>query len=69
MLEAIIAGQDNPVELADLAQRRMRSKIPQLEQALYGKLTGIIAGCCGCCWISSRPASGSSLGWMRGSRN
>jgi len=39
MLEAIIAGQDNPVELADLAQRRMRSKIPQLEQALYGKLT------------------------------
>lgn len=39
MLEAIIAGQDNPAELADLAQRRLRSKIPELEQALYGKLT------------------------------
>jgi transposase len=34
MLGAIIAGQDDPVQLADLAQRRMRSKIPQLEQAL-----------------------------------
>ncbi len=40
MLEAMVAGTDDPVQLADLAQRRMRSKIPQLEQALYGKLTG-----------------------------
>lgn len=39
MLEAIIAGQDDPAELADLAQRRLPSKIPQLEQAFYGKLT------------------------------
>lgn len=39
MLDAIIAGRDDPAELADLAQRRLRSKIPQLEQALYGKLT------------------------------
>lgn len=39
MLEAIIAGQDDPAELADLAKRRLRSKIPELEQALYGKLT------------------------------
>src|SRR6202011_5114994 len=39
MLEAIIAGQDDPVQLADLAKRRLRAKIPQLEQALYGKLT------------------------------
>jgi transposase len=39
MLEAIIAGQNDPAQLADLAQRRLRSKIPQLEQALYGKLT------------------------------
>jgi transposase len=38
MLEAIIAGQDNPAELADLAQRRLRNKIPQLKEALYGKL-------------------------------
>jgi transposase len=39
MLEAIVAGQDDPSQLADLAKRRLRAKIPQLEQALYGKLT------------------------------
>ena len=39
MLEAMVAGQDDPAQLADLAQRGLRSKIPQLEQALYGKLT------------------------------
>jgi transposase len=39
MLEVIISGQDNAQKLADLAQRRLRSKIPQLEQALSGKLT------------------------------
>lgn len=39
MLEAIVSGQDDPAQLADLAQRSLRSKIPQLEQALYGKLT------------------------------
>jgi transposase len=39
MLEAIVAGQDDPAQLADLAQRRLRAKIPQLEQALSGKLT------------------------------
>jgi len=39
MLEAMVAGQDNPAQLAELAQRRLRSKIPQLQQALYGKLT------------------------------
>jgi len=40
MLEAIVAGQDDPAQLADLAKRRLRAKLPQLEQALYGKLTG-----------------------------
>lgn len=39
MLQAIVSGQDDPAQLADLAQRSLRSKIPQLEQALYGKLT------------------------------
>ena len=38
MLEAIAAGQDDPAQLADLAQRRLRNKIPQLEDALCGKL-------------------------------
>lgn len=39
ILQAIIAGENNPVELADLAQRRLREKIPQLQEALYGKVT------------------------------
>lgn len=39
MLEAIVAGQDDPAQLADLARRRLRSKIPELEQALNGRLS------------------------------
>jgi transposase len=34
MLNAIIAGERDPKVLAQLARRRMRSKIPQLEEAL-----------------------------------
>jgi transposase len=37
MLEALIAGQRDPLVLADLAQRRMRSKIPALTEALQGR--------------------------------
>ncbi|MGV0790553.1 IS110 family transposase [Mycolicibacterium sp. XJ1819] len=37
MLEALIAGQRDPAVLAELAQRRMRSKIPALTQALTGR--------------------------------
>ncbi len=36
MLEAMIAGQRDPEQLAQLAQRRLRSKIPQLTEALTG---------------------------------
>src|SRR6185295_14042816 len=36
MLEALIAGRADPATMADLAKRRMRSKIPLLEQALTG---------------------------------
>lgn len=39
MLEAMAAGQNDPAQLADLALRGLRSKIPQLEQALYGQVT------------------------------
>lgn len=38
MLEAIIEGEDDPAQLADLAQRRLREKIPQLRLALAGKV-------------------------------
>src|SRR5262245_5627732 len=36
MLEALIAGRADPATMAELAKRRMRSKIPLLEQALTG---------------------------------
>ena len=39
MLEALMEGQEDPVQLADLAQRQMRGKIPELEKALEGHLT------------------------------
>jgi transposase len=37
MLEALIGGQRDPAVLADLAKRRLRSKIPELTEALTGR--------------------------------
>ena len=37
MLEALIAGDRDPAGLAELAKRRLRSKIPQLTEALQGR--------------------------------
>jgi transposase len=39
MMRALIAGQRDPKALAGLARRRMRSKIPTLEQAFVGHFT------------------------------
>jgi transposase len=39
MLEALMEGQEDPVQLADFAQRQLRGKIPELEKALEGHLT------------------------------
>ena len=39
MLEALIAGEHDPVALADLVKRRLRSKIPTLTEALTGRFT------------------------------
>jgi transposase len=39
MLRAIVAGEDNPTTLANLATHRLRSKIPQLQRALQGRVT------------------------------
>ncbi|HET9177340.1 MAG TPA: IS110 family transposase [Terriglobia bacterium] len=39
ILERLMAGEEDPVRLAGLAQRRLRSKIPELEKALQGRLT------------------------------
>jgi transposase len=38
MLQALIAGQAAPAAMAGLAKRRMRSKLPLLEQALTGRV-------------------------------
>ena len=38
MIEALIAGEDDPERLADLAQKRLREKIPELRLALAGKV-------------------------------
>jgi transposase len=38
MIEAIIAGEDDPDHLAELAKRRLRGKIPALKQALHGRI-------------------------------
>jgi transposase len=39
MIEALIAGEKDVGKLADLAQKSLRGKIPQLERALAGELT------------------------------
>jgi len=39
MLAALIAGQRNPQVLAQMARTRMRTKIPQLEEAFVGHFT------------------------------
>ena len=39
MIAALIAGGEDPERLADLARQRLRAKIPQLRQALHGRVT------------------------------
>jgi transposase len=39
MLRALVAGQDDPQVLAELARGKLRSKIPALRQALHGRVT------------------------------
>jgi len=50
MLEALIAGQRDPAALADLAQRRLRSKIPELTEALTGRFSEHHASWPSCTW-------------------
>jgi len=38
MLRAIVSGQDDPKALAELARRKLRAKIPQLREALAGRV-------------------------------
>lgn len=39
MLQALIDGHHDPAELADLAKRRLRTKIPELTEALNGRFS------------------------------
>jgi transposase len=39
MIHALINGEQDPAALADLARRKLRSKIPQLREALEGQVT------------------------------
>lgn len=39
MLRALIAGSADAGQMADLARRRMRGKIPELREALHGRVT------------------------------
>lgn len=39
MLRALVEGETDPVRLADLARRRLRAKIPALQEALSGAIT------------------------------
>ncbi len=39
MLERLIAGEEDSAVLAELARRRLRAKLPQLRQALQGRVT------------------------------
>ena len=39
MLAALIGGESNPQVLAQMARTRMRTKIPQLEEAFVGHFT------------------------------
>jgi transposase len=39
MLQALLDGQRDPVKLAELAKRRLRGKIPQLQEALHGNFS------------------------------
>jgi transposase len=53
MIDALIAGERDPVVLADLAKGRLRVKIPDLVRALHGRFGAITRCCCGCIWIIS----------------
>ena len=39
MLDALVAGERDPVVLADMAKSRLRNKIPQLTEALTGRFS------------------------------
>ena len=56
MIEALIAGERDPVLLAEMALTRMRPKIPELRRALWGASTSTTPswhGCTSIAWTAS----------------
>jgi transposase len=53
ILRALIGGQNDPHELAQLARGRMRSKMAQLEAALLGLLSLTMLSSCRSCSVRS----------------
>jgi transposase len=45
MLQALLNGERNTAKLAELAQGRMRPKVPQLKEALEGNLSRTMSSC------------------------
>ena len=61
MIDALIAGQRDPAVLAEMAKGRMRSKIPELKDALAGRFNEHHALLCRRCWpASTRPTPPST---------
>ena len=60
MLQALVDGQRDPATLADLAQRRIRVKIPDLTEALTGRFSEHHAFWLACTWTSSTSAPARS---------
>jgi hypothetical protein len=50
ILSALVAGQANPKQIAALAKGKLRSKLPQLQQALNGTVRPINASFWLKCW-------------------
>jgi transposase len=68
MLEALVSGERDPEVLAGLAKGTLRSRIPELVQALTGRFKSHHAFMAGCIWTRSMPSPASSTRSPDGSR-
>jgi transposase len=68
MLSALIAGERDPVVLANLAKRRLRTKIPVMVEALTGRFSEHHAYRARCTWRRSSGMMPGSPTSRAGSR-
>ncbi len=64
MIDALIAGQRDPEVLAEMAKGRMRSKIPQLQDAMAGRFNEHHALLCQAMLARIDPSTRSVCGSM-----